>query len=61
MIMLCFIFQTYVANILIAVNPYQDIPKLYNQDIIHKYHGRSLGQCPPHCFAIGELYCGTKR
>ncbi|KAK2154661.1 hypothetical protein LSH36_261g02057 [Paralvinella palmiformis] len=47
---------TYVANILIAVNPYQDIPKLYDIEMIKKYQGKSLGTCPPHCFAIGKLY-----
>lgn len=46
--------QTYVANILIAVNPYIDIPNLYTTDTIKKYQGRSLGQMPPHVFAIGE-------
>ena len=51
-----FSFQTYVANILIAVNPYQDIPKLYDIEMIKKYQGKSLGTCPPHCFAIGKLY-----
>lgn len=46
--------QTFVANILIAVNPYYDIPKLYSTETIKKYLGRSLGTLPPHVFAIGE-------
>ncbi|NWH75002.1 MYO6 protein, partial [Piaya cayana] len=45
---------TYVANILIAVNPYFDIPKLYSSDTIKKYQGRSLGTLPPHVFAIAD-------
>nr|XP_027213444.1 unconventional myosin-VI-like isoform X1 [Penaeus vannamei] len=45
---------TYVANILIAVNPYIDIPNLYTTDTIKKYQGRSLGQMPPHVFAIAD-------
>ncbi|XP_071535802.1 myosin heavy chain 95F isoform X4 [Panulirus ornatus] len=45
---------TYVANILIAVNPYFDIPKLYTLDTIKKYQGKSLGQMPPHVFAIAD-------
>ncbi|KAL8172617.1 UNVERIFIED_CONTAM: hypothetical protein K2H54_003193, partial [Gekko kuhli] len=43
---------TYVANILIAVNPYFDVPKLYSSDAIKKYQGRSLGTLPPHVYAI---------
>lgn len=48
------LIQTFVANILIAVNPYYDIPKLYSPDTIKKYRGRSLGTLPPHVYAIGE-------
>lgn len=36
------------------MNPYIDIPNLYTTDTIKKYQGRSLGQMPPHVFAIGE-------
>lgn len=49
--------QTYVANILIAVNPYYDIPNLYSPDTIKLYKGKSLGTLPPHVFAIGEGVC----
>ncbi|CAH2248949.1 unconventional myosin-VI isoform X1 [Pelobates cultripes] len=45
---------TYVANILIAVNPYFDVPKLYSSDYIKKYNGRSLGTLPPHVYAIAD-------
>uniref|UniRef100_A0A8B9LDC8 Unconventional myosin-VI n=1 Tax=Astyanax mexicanus TaxID=7994 RepID=A0A8B9LDC8_ASTMX len=45
---------TYVANILIAVNPYYDIPKLYSSDTIKQYQGRSLGTLPPHVYAIAD-------
>ncbi|XP_063299081.1 unconventional myosin-VI isoform X4 [Pelobates fuscus] len=45
---------TYVANILIAVNPYFDVPKLYTSDYIKKYNGRSLGTLPPHVYAIAD-------
>ncbi|XP_066468551.1 unconventional myosin-VI isoform X2 [Tiliqua scincoides] len=45
---------TYVANILIAVNPYFDIPKLYSSDTIKKYQGKSLGTLPPHVYAIAD-------
>ncbi|KAK7877095.1 hypothetical protein WMY93_032204, partial [Mugilogobius chulae] len=45
---------TYVANILIAVNPYYDLPKLYSPETIKQYRGRSLGTLPPHVYAIAD-------
>ena len=49
-----FVFQTYVANILIAINPYYEIPALYDAKSIKSYQGKSLGTRPPHVFAIGK-------
>lgn len=48
-----------MANILIAVNPYRELSDLYSTATIKKYNGRSLGELPPHVFAIGKLYFGT--
>ena len=48
------IFQTYVANILIAVNPYKEIRDLYSKTTVKKYNGRSLGELPPHVFAVAD-------
>ena len=45
---------TYVANILVAINPYKMKPELYNQKMIEKYKGKSLGTLPPHCYAIAD-------
>ncbi|XP_012723263.2 myosin VIb isoform X2 [Fundulus heteroclitus] len=45
---------TYVANILIAVNPYCEVPKLYGPDAIKSYQGKSLGTLPPHVYAIAD-------
>jgi len=45
---------TYVANILIAVNPYKDIKGLYGPQQINNYKGKSLGVKPPHCYAIAD-------
>lgn len=45
---------TYVANILIAINPYSDIKNLFSSDTIKKYKGRSLGTLPPHIFAVAD-------
>uniref|UniRef100_A0A8C4DL64 Myosin VIIBb n=1 Tax=Dicentrarchus labrax TaxID=13489 RepID=A0A8C4DL64_DICLA len=45
------IIYTYTGSVLVAVNPYQDFP-LYSADQL--YHGRKLGELPPHIFAIAE-------
>lgn len=45
---------TYVANILLAINPYVEIPVLYSTDTIKTYRGKSLGTMPPHVFAIAD-------
>lgn len=45
---------TYVANILISVNPYEKIDGLYSSEQIKAYRGRSLGTLPPHIYAIAD-------
>ncbi|XP_078051109.1 myosin heavy chain 95F jaguar isoform X4 [Augochlora pura] len=45
---------TYVANILIAVNPYCEVKDLYSPRTIKSYQGKSLGETPPHVFAIAD-------
>lgn len=45
---------TYVANILIAVNPYCEVKNLYSPKTIKDYKGKSLGETPPHVFAIAD-------
>ncbi|KAI1728643.1 myosin head (motor domain) domain-containing protein [Ditylenchus destructor] len=45
---------TYVANILISINPYEPVPDLYSSETIRKYDGKSLGSLPPHIFAIAD-------
>jgi len=45
---------TYVANILIAINPYFEIADLYSTETIKSYLGKSLGTRPPHVFAIAD-------
>lgn len=46
---------TYVAHILIAINPYNEIKNLHSPEAISKYQGKSLGTLAPHVFAIGKL------
>ncbi|XP_046550361.1 LOW QUALITY PROTEIN: unconventional myosin-VI-like [Haliotis rubra] len=45
---------TYTANILIAINPYYEIPDLYSSQTIKSYTGKSLGVLPPHVYAIAD-------
>ncbi|ETN65262.1 myosin vi [Anopheles darlingi] len=45
---------TYVAHILIAVNPYKEINGLYSPETLKRYSGRSIGELPPHVYAIAD-------
>uniref|UniRef100_A0A7E4VJX7 Myosin motor domain-containing protein n=1 Tax=Panagrellus redivivus TaxID=6233 RepID=A0A7E4VJX7_PANRE len=45
---------TYVANILISINPYEAVENLYSKKTIETYYGKSLGAMPPHIFAIAD-------
>ncbi|XP_020710496.2 myosin heavy chain 95F isoform X2 [Athalia rosae] len=45
---------SYVANILIAVNPYYEMKDLYSSKTLKSYQGKSLGETPPHVFAIAD-------
>lgn len=56
-------FQTNIGSILAAVNPYKQIPGLYDLERVHLYSKHHLGELPPHIFAVAnECYrCIWKR
>ncbi|XP_071709398.1 myosin-6-like [Rutidosis leptorrhynchoides] len=45
---------TYTGNILIAVNPFKRIPRLYDKHMMGQYKGAALGELSPHPYAIAD-------
>ncbi|KAF1887475.1 hypothetical protein Lal_00040529 [Lupinus albus] len=46
---------TYTGNILIAINPFQRLPHLYNTHMMVQYKGAGFGELSPHVFAIADV------
>ncbi|AQL00935.1 Myosin-9 [Zea mays] len=46
---------TYTGNILIAVNPFQRLPHLYDPHMMHQYKGAPFGELSPHVFAVADV------
>ncbi|KAL8191953.1 hypothetical protein R6Q57_028684 [Mikania cordata] len=46
---------TYTGNILIAINPFQRLPHLYETHMMEQYKGAPLGELSPHVFAIADV------
>ncbi|KAF1876116.1 hypothetical protein Lal_00006747 [Lupinus albus] len=47
--------QTYTGNILIAINPFQRLPHLYDTHMMEQYKGAGFGELSPHVFAIADV------
>ncbi|KAL5223712.1 hypothetical protein ABZP36_010351 [Zizania latifolia] len=46
---------TYTGNILIAVNPFQRLPHLYDLHMMQQYKGAPFGELSPHVFAVADV------
>ncbi|XP_072263935.1 unconventional myosin-VIIb [Pyxicephalus adspersus] len=44
---------TYTGAILVAVNPYEELP-FYGTEQIQKYRNKRIGELPPHIFALAD-------
>ncbi|XP_058105594.1 myosin-9-like isoform X2 [Magnolia sinica] len=45
---------TYTGNILIAINPFQRLPHLYDAHMMEQYKGARFGELSPHVFAVAD-------
>lgn len=47
------VIYTYCGIILVAINPYEELP-IYGNDTIFAYRGQAMGDLDPHIFAVSE-------
>lgn len=47
--------QTYSGIILIAVNPFERLPHMYDDHMMEPYKGAPFGRLSPHVFAIADV------
>ncbi|KAL3644945.1 hypothetical protein CASFOL_010125 [Castilleja foliolosa] len=46
---------TYTGGILIAINPFQRLPHIYDSHMMEQYKGAPFGELSPHVFAIADM------
>ncbi|KAI8995909.1 hypothetical protein BC832DRAFT_315495 [Gaertneriomyces semiglobifer] len=44
---------TFIGNVLVAVNPYKDLP-IYSQEWVARYKGSNIYEHPPHLYSLAE-------
>jgi len=49
--------QTNIGPVLIAVNPFKNIPRLYTEARVREYKGKKFFELPPHIFALVRMLC----
>lgn len=55
------LIYTFIGNILVAVNPYKDLP-IYGGETVQTYSGKNLGELPPHIYVVAnETYYSLLR
>ncbi|XP_018820347.1 myosin-11 [Juglans regia] len=46
---------TYTGGILIAINPFQRLPHIYDAHMMQQYKGAPFGELSPHVFAVADV------
>lgn len=50
------LIQTYAANVLIAINPFEYFPEQYGFEQMKTYREKPLTEVPPHVYAFGMFF-----
>lgn len=45
---------TYISDVLVSVNPFENIPGMFNEEKMESYIRRYMNEVPPHIFAVAE-------
>eukprot|EP01087_Luapelamoeba_hula_P021080 TRINITY_DN72_c0_g1_i2.p1 TRINITY_DN72_c0_g1~~TRINITY_DN72_c0_g1_i2.p1 ORF type:complete len:745 (-),score=147.61 TRINITY_DN72_c0_g1_i2:1096-3246(-) len=48
------VIYTYIGHVLIAMNPYKEIPNLYTERTLRDYRGKFRYELPPHVYCLAD-------